>query len=294
MVADVSNNPRQGVAPTWREGARTFAGKEIMKSLLEPAMTFLWYLSRPLLIPELFRQMRRHIKGKEPYLRELAETRCEQEAIDVTTALGRFRPGYQIDVEHANLRSHEGEARRRLSSIEGLMGGGANLDLIFGLASILRPLRVLETGVAYGWSSLALLLATSELEGAKIVSVDMPYVKTNLSRYVGAAVPDCLRSNWTLIRRPDREGIPRGLRILKGLDFAHYDSDKTPEGRRFAYPLLWDALAPGGLLVSDDISDNSAFFAFSEEAGVTPIVVALEGKFAGILMKPLSSSSKIS
>lgn len=265
-----------------------------MKSILEPAKTFLWYVSRPLLIPELIRQMRRHIKGKEPYRRELAEARCEHEAIDVKTALDHFRPGYQIGVEHANLRNHEAEAKRRLSSIEGLMGGGANLNLIFGLVSIVRPLRVLETGVAYGWSSLALLLATSELDGAKVVSVDMPYVKTNLSRYVGVAVPSHLRRNWTLIRRPDREGIPKGLRILKGLDFAHYDSDKTPEGRRFAYPLLWDALSPGGLLVSDDISDNNAFFDFSEETGVTPIVVALEGKFAGILVKPSSSSSKIS
>jgi predicted O-methyltransferase YrrM len=228
----------------------------------------------------------KQIKGREPYHAEEALAQCEREAISPEQTLKIFSPGYQIEDQHITLRNHEEEVKRRLASMEGLMGGGANLDLLYGLVSILRPHRLLETGVAYGWSTLALLLATSSQENVKVISVDMPYVKTNHRELVGSAVPGYLRSRWTLIRRPDHEGLPKAIRLLGSVDFAHYDSDKTPEGRMFAYPLIWRSLVPKGLLVSDDVSDNNAFFRFSADVGVTPILVRLEGKFAGILVKP--------
>lgn len=133
---------------------------------------------------------------------------------------------------------------------------------------------------------MALLLATRSVESSKVVSVDMPYVNTQLSGFVGEAVPRELRSRWSLISLADREGIPKALKSLGEVHLAHYDSDKTPEGRFFAYPLIWRHLVGGGLLVSDDVSDNSAFIEFSDRVGVTPIFVKLENKFAGILVKP--------
>ena len=43
------------------------------------------------------------------------------------------------------------------------MGGAANVELLYDLVRLLRPDRVLETGVALGWSSLAILLAFESL-----------------------------------------------------------------------------------------------------------------------------------
>ena len=160
------------------------------------------------------------------------------------------------------------------------------MELLFGLARDGRAARILETGVAFGWSSLAILLATEGDRNARLVSVDMPYVKRNADDLVGLAVPDELRKRWTLIRRADREGIPQALEILGEVDLAHYDSDKTVEGRNFAYPLMWGALSPGGVLVSDDVSDNLAFINFCETIGLKPVIVRVEGKFAGIVRKP--------
>ena len=45
-------------------------------------------------------------------------------------------------------------------------------------------------------------------------------------------------------------------------DFIHYDSDKSYEGRMKNYKLIWSMLNKKGCFVSDDISDNSAFFDF--------------------------------
>lgn len=165
------------------------------------------------------------------------------------------------------------------------MGGSADLDLLYGLIYILKPKRLLETGVAYGWSSLAILLAIQNIPDSRLISIDMPYVNRNLDFLVGLAVPDHLQSKWTLLRLADRQGIPKALRRLGDIDFAHYDSDKSSDGRDFAYPIIWNALTPGGVFISDDISDNDYFIDFSERIGVRPLIVRCEDKFAGILFK---------
>ena len=66
----------------------------------------------------------------------------------------------------------------------------------------------------------------------------------------------------------------------------HYDSDKSYYGRRFAFPLIWEALRPRGIFISDDIQDNMAFAEFTAEKGVVPSVTESGGKFVGICRKP--------
>ena len=65
----------------------------------------------------------------------------------------------------------------------------------------------------------------------------------------------------------------------------HYDSDKSYDGRMWAYPILWRALRPGGIFISDDISDNLAFRDFAAQISATPTVVKFDNKYVGILLK---------
>ncbi len=64
----------------------------------------------------------------------------------------------------------------------------------------------------------------------------------------------------------DREGLPRALREAAPVDLAHYDSDKSPQGRAFAYAAIWQALREGGILVSDDVGDKATIW----NSGVSP------------------------
>lgn len=95
-----------------------------MKKVTEPLRTLVWYLARPNLMPELVRQVAKRIKGRELYHAEEALARCEREAISPEQTLQMFSPGYQIEDQHLTLRKHEEEAKHRLASVEGLMGGG--------------------------------------------------------------------------------------------------------------------------------------------------------------------------
>jgi predicted O-methyltransferase YrrM len=167
-----------------------------------------------------------------------------------------------------------------------VLGGEANLELLYHLVRGLGARCVIETGVAYGWSSLAILLAQEATGGGILISTDMPYPRLRNEGYVGWVVPERLRGSWTLIRRPDRPGLSRALARLRQIDLAHYDSDKTYAGQAWALRTIWRKLRPGGILIVDDIDCQAAFRDFSELAGVAPTVVDGCGKLIGVLQKP--------
>ena len=160
------------------------------------------------------------------------------------------------------------------------------MTLLYALAAHLGAMRVVETGVAYGWSSLAVLLSLRDRPEARLFSVDLPYFHLKNDPWVGCAIPPEFHAQWQLYRMADREGLPRALLAAGHIDLAHYDSDKSVAGRAWAYPRLWRALRPGGILMSDDVGDNIAFRDFAAQTGVDPIVIAEDDKYQAILVRP--------
>ena len=178
------------------------------------------------------------------------------------------------------------DAYKRASNSLVKMGGSAHLKLLYNSVRLLGAQKVLETGVAYGWSSLAILKALSENNNGVLYSIDMPYPTKNNEKYVGIVVPKNLRNSWTIIKKPDRPGIKEALKLIDSkIDLCHYDSDKSWWGRDFAYPILWESLKPGGLFISDDIVDNLYFSFFVKSKSLNYSVINFKGKFIGLIRK---------
>lgn len=179
------------------------------------------------------------------------------------------------------------EGLSRANMFEGTMGGPGHKDFIYDVVRLLKPTRVVETGVAYGWSSLAILSGFGDNKTSRLFSVDMPYPLRNNEDYVGIVVPERLRRNWVIIDKPDVTGLPEALEHFHNdIDLCHYDSDKSPEGRAYAYPLLWNSLASGGLFISDDVGDNLAFAEFAESLSEPYIVLHVKGdQYLGAIRK---------
>lgn len=256
-----------------------------MKLLLSKLRTLIWYLARPKYYSELFALIKNRLFGSKNE-RTAADSInwCSERAISTEEAL-KILTGNSMPANFATSHStvlEEAQNRANRSAVK--MGGAGNLPLIYHLAEHLQATRVIETGVAYGWSSLALLLSVAKRDG-KLVSVDMPYAKMGNEDYVGIVVPEELKKNWQLIRLPDSKGLPVAIESFGTIDLCHYDSDKSYSGRFFAYPRLWKALRDGGILVSDDIQDNTAFRDYCAEIGKQPLIVAYENKFIGVLVK---------
>jgi predicted O-methyltransferase YrrM len=255
------------------------------------ARKLLWYLKQPALYPELarlgFNKIRRGLSKKDNLTssRARAESWCNACAISTDEALEkttRLRPSGSLKSQFPDIfkRSEEAAAACPVK-----MGGAGDLDLLYRLAEFAQARAVIETGVAYGWSSLALLLSLKNRNGL-LVSTDLPYAGLDNDPYVGCVVPDELRENWKLLRGPDRQRVPEAIELAGTLDLCHYDSDKSYSGRMWTYPRLWEALCTGGLFISDDIGDNMGFADFARSVAIEPIVVRSGEKYVGILIKP--------
>lgn len=255
--------------------------------MMEILKTGWWFLQRPDFWPHAFTLAARKITpGRDtPDERAHATRWAAERAVSVQAALqamGIARTD-QVPSLADTLRA---EAAQRADSARVRMGGAADVDLLYAAAVLSGARRIVETGVAYGWSSLALLAALEGSQDGCLASVDMPYPKMNNEEWVGVAVPERLRARWVLVRQPDRFGLRKAISTLGGtVDLCHYDSDKSYGGRQYGYRLMWQALRPGGIFISDDIQDNFAFREFVEARGVPFAITESQGKYVGMARK---------
>jgi hypothetical protein len=264
-------------------------------STLSKGLTLLaWHLRHPQHLPNFVYQVRLKLTGenRSTATKPEASAWCEQRAVSTAEAVETLTG----EPMGATLPEHDpallDEAERRASELAIEMGGPADLDLLYWLVVRSGATDIIETGVAFGWSSLAILAALGTRGGGRLVSIDLPYAGRNSEKMVGHVVPERLRTGWTLIRRADRQGVPKALRLMPAPDLVHYDSDKAYPGRMWSYPRLWGAVKPGGMLISDDVGDNLAFRDFCRSIDAEPVIVRVEAsqrtgaKFAGVLRKP--------
>lgn len=257
-----------------------------MNKITEVVKIFFAYLVRPHLYPELGRKIIKNTfqRGSATKEKEIAENWCKERAISQEEAIQSITGNSDYPKLVENFSEIIQNAQKIEEKTPVKMGGAGALDLIYNLCEHTQAQNALETGVAYGWSSLAALLSLSKRNGT-LFSSDMPYLGKDNDVYVGCVVPEDLRSNWKLFRFADRESLPKIFKEQNDFDFVHYDSDKSYNGRMWAYNVLWDKVRKGGIFMSDDIGDNAAFMDYCIQNNHQPIIVEFDGKYAGLILK---------
>lgn len=153
----------------------------------------------------------------------------------------------------------------------------------YALVRSLRPDVVVETGVANGVSSAYLLLALHRNQNGILHSVeigDTGFLPRGFAP--GWIVPDFLKDRWALHLGDAKDLLPALLQQLKQLDIFIHDSLHTYEHMRCEMELAHPYLRPGGLLLADDATWNSAFHDFAR-AVKAPEAQIVRG--VGILQK---------
>lgn len=251
----------------------------------EKFLTTWWFIQRPRMYVQAWQLfIRRIFLRNDRFGNKEALTWCKKVSISENDALNKLFPkasfGDLFDT-HADIIEL---ASSKVKNTPVQMGGEGALNILYNITFLSSAKKILETGVAYGWSSLAFLLALKK-EG-KLYSIDMPYPKMKNEKFVGIVVPEELRANWKLYRYPDRIGVPKAIKETNTtFDIIHYDSDKSYSGRKWAYPILWKTVREGGFFISDDIQDNIAFKEFCEKLNKKPIIVESQNKYVGIIVK---------
>src|SRR5262249_34042922 len=144
--------------------------------------------------------------------------------------------------------------------------------LLYYCTRLARPEVVVETGVFDGFSSAFILKALRDNGGGRLCSVDLPArtpVQASTDKMAfdvlppgaepGWIVPDALRARWQVRLGPSRALLEPWLAELETIDLFFHDSEHTDANMTWEYGAAWPRLAPGGLLVSDDVFWSPAF-----------------------------------
>ncbi|KFC24075.1 class I SAM-dependent methyltransferase [Chryseobacterium sp. FH1] len=257
-----------------------------MNKISEIGSTFFAYLRRPDLYPELRRKIWKNIFNRSSGLRgkEDAEKWCASQAISEEEFIENILKITFVPFEKLFPQEFEMALQAQAKSPV-KMGGAGALSVIYYINEFTDSKESIETGVAYGWSSFAALASLVSRNGT-LYSSDMPYIlQNNSSDFVGCVIPEDYRHNWDLFRYADKESLPKIFAKADAFDVVHYDSDKTYDGRMWAYDLLWNKLRNRGVFMSDDVGDNAAFKDFCEKNSHQPYIIKFDGKYAGVIIK---------
>lgn len=211
--------------------------------------------------------------------------------IDILAELGEKPPSQeQIEALRFELLSNETMARtyedhvarllaisphkRRTTWADRVAKSAAGVDIFYVLPRILKPSILVETGVAAGSMTSFILAALAENGTGTLYSFDLPPKQgekgmdwsATSDNEVGFLIPQAYRNRWVLELDDATYALPP---ILKGkeVDYFFHDSDHTFEHMTYEYALARKHLKKSGLLVSDDVTWNDAFFRFCAGAG---------------------------
>lgn len=150
-------------------------------------------------------------------------------------------------------------------------------EFLYIVMRLAKPKTVFETGVFDGVSSAVILQALHDNDEGLLVSIDLPAhepIKGSTDRMAdtslpagtepGWIVPDYLRDRYRLALGDSRQLLPELLKEYSSIDIFMHDSLHTFEHQYFEYTTAWAYIVEGGLLLSDDIFWNAAFFKFSK------------------------------
>lgn len=156
---------------------------------------------------------------------------------------------------------------------------------LYYLVRALKPRVTIETGVWYGYSSAFILQALDEIGAGTLCSVDLRDLSFPKSLEVGFAVPEKLRSRWTLILGPSKSRLPEVLVTYPQVDLFIHDSDHSYETMMLEFQTAWPSLRPGGVLVSDNVEMNRAFDDFCSKVDRARIKARTLTSTHGVVIK---------
>lgn len=169
--------------------------------------------------------------------------------------------------------------------------GDFDIMILYTITIMKKPKIILETGVASGRSSSAILEALNKNQEGTLYSIDLPkfysgnqpgsYITTEgnseLNAFVpegrepGWLVPNHLRNRWRLILGDSKVELPKLVLALEKIDIFYHDSDHSYDYMFFEYQNVWPKISRDGFLLSDDIKWNYAFNDFFEKIKVSYI-----------------------
>jgi predicted O-methyltransferase YrrM len=216
--------------------------------------------------------MRLHAKTQETPSEALVALGLDEgELRDHAEAFDALAPGLYAELATAAHRASGGEGDEALRRLEHPSASSREAKKLLYLAvRALTPELVVETGTFNGAASAFLLQALDHNGAGRLLSFDVVdaadalRVRLPAGHQPGWLVPERLRARFELVLGDVRVTLRRRLEAEPQLDLFFHDSLHTTRQMLFEFRVAWRRLRPGGLLISDDVFWNPAFWAFTK------------------------------
>lgn len=126
--------------------------------------------------------------------------------------------------------------------------------LCYALTRFIKPNVVIETGVGYGVMSALILSALEKNRKGKLISIDLHPLSDVHGNFVGMAVPEHLRSRWTLQSGSSRCLLKKIISQEKVIDLFVHDSANIFTLQKWEFSQIASALPMGGAAVFNNVS----------------------------------------
>jgi hypothetical protein len=128
----------------------------------------------------------------------------------------------------------------------------------YAVIRIAQPDCCVETGVHDGLGSSVILQALEENlrrhhKPGLLISIDLPSsdLPTDFPAQPGWLVPEQLRHQYQLMIGDSRRLLPE-IAVAHEIGFFIHDSDHSPQNESFELETVWPAMAPGGIVMTDN------------------------------------------
>ena len=164
--------------------------------------------------------------------------------------------------------------------------GGAAIEIIYFLIRYYKPKIILETGVAYGFSSHSIFHAIKKNKLGKLYSSDFPYFREkNPEKLIGIVVPKKFKLNWNLFINGDKNNLKKIYLKTKEVNFIHYDSDKSYYGR-YRFMKNVKKFKKIKFILMDDLHNNVFFYNYIKKNNIKNYKVFFYKKhYVGLIFK---------
>jgi len=148
-------------------------------------------------------------------------------------------------------------------------------NFLYFLCRILKPKIVIETGVAYGFSSIYILKALERNNSGKLYSIDSIFRPWQSEKMIGSVIPEKLRNRWNLILGSSHEKLQPLFDRLDDVDIFIHDSLHSYKNMIFEFECATNNLKHG-MIISDDILDNDAFYDFTSRKKMKNMIIKVQ------------------
>lgn len=157
---------------------------------------------------------------------------------------------------------------------------------LYILCRIVKPKNIIETGVAYGLSSIYILKALDKNNFGTLHSIDSVFRPWQDRNMIGAIIPDKLRKRWRFNFGSSSEKLQDVFNDINDVQIFIHDSLHTYKNMMFEFNCAEKNLDLNGMIISDDVLDNDAFFDFTNQKALENYLVKVKQDLGlGIIIK---------